>query len=85
MLLFLSVGRYWIGLRGPPNCRGIQCHSQWYWDDGTPMTYMNWKPDKPHGGERGCGLMNYDGQWDTSSCASDIGLLVNGFICKGMI
>lgn len=37
---------FWFGLKQTSNSTGVG--SNWFWVDGSPLTYQNWAPDEPN-------------------------------------
>ncbi|KHN75856.1 Versican core protein [Toxocara canis] len=68
-LVLASGGKaYWIGMRKVGN--------SYIWTDGSPVTYMNWRPTQPDGccpPDVTCVLVNYHdaiGQWEDAGCVT---------------
>ena len=77
LIPFDSDVDHWIGLReGELDCVCGNnatsceiCRASWIWDDGTPMTYMNWFEDRPWPG-RDCGILRHGGAYCSSGCSN---------------
>ncbi|KAL2093596.1 hypothetical protein ACEWY4_010908 [Coilia grayii] len=59
-------GKVWIGL-----VRGARKQWHWsLWENTQPITYTNWVPGEPSGGEDVCGAKCYNGQWCDLYCST---------------
>jgi hypothetical protein len=55
---------WWIGLFDPAS------DNTWVWEDGAPVSFINWGGDQPNGRDDDCAyLSNDDGEWYDWSCS----------------
>jgi len=64
---------FWIGLYHDPNVDP----KNWLWEDQHSLTYTNWAENEPKNGQKSCGMIKQNGQWETGSCTTQ-----RGFICR---
>ncbi len=65
----------WIGLSD------LNKESSFYWSDGTPLAFLNWRDSEPNGGNgENCGEFKvdaYGGQWNDYTCYTPL-----SFVCE---
>ncbi|XP_069815124.1 macrophage mannose receptor 1-like [Dendropsophus ebraccatus] len=72
-LLSDQMSTFWIGLY-----KNVE--DKWLWLDNTPLDFINWKDEAPHGDIYKCAMMDaIKGTWDIKICGK-----YRGYICKAL-